>query len=469
MCCTSGVAIAVDDACFVGGNKIVNARRSYLLAAALAVSFVSPSRAQVLQTAPLPVPPPWIAQHIFEPSLLPQLTWPWDLGPVAPEDTPVRTRQQPGYELPGLRYGAWMFDPSLTAGGFFDSNVYSSNTNKQSDFASFLAPSLHAYTLWGGNSIDLQGDVQNFRYLNHPGLDETDATFKGSGQYYVTHDGSILTSFQAASLHEGVGTLSSPTGAVQPTPYDLFSADITYRQEFNRLATSFGGRIDSFNYGSTVNAQGGTIDQSYRSGPIYTAHSRVDYAFSPMFGVFTAAEVNDRDLRGMPGQPLASDGERVLGGVDVAFTHLITGEFGVGYVRQKFDETTVGTIEGPTYRAMLTWSPTRSIDVHFKAEQLITETAVTTSTGVRANGLQAGVDYEIRRNVVWSGTAAYENEKFFGQTRVDNVYSIDSRLKYLLSRFSYLSVFYTYVQRDSNMPTFSFNKQQVGINVTAQF
>src|SRR5262249_5599822 len=152
---------------------------------------------------PPPVAPPWIAQQIFEPSLLPQLTWPWDLGPVAPEDTPVRTRQWPGYELPGIRYGTWMFDPSLTVGGFFDSNVFSTNTSPQSDIASVVVPNLHAPSLWGENSLDLKADVTDTRYLNHPGLDETDATFKGAGQFFIAHDKSILTSFEAASLHEG--------------------------------------------------------------------------------------------------------------------------------------------------------------------------------------------------------------------------------------------------------------------------
>ena len=435
----------------------------------LAAASVTSARAQVLETSPLPVPPPWITQQIFEPSPLPQLASPGDLGKVAPEDTPVRTREQPGYEMVGLRYGTWMFDPSLTAGGYFDSNVFSSTTNKQSDFVSLIEPNLRARTLWGENSLDLQADVQNFRYLNHPGLDETDATFKGAGQFVVNHGGSFLTTFQAASLHEEVGSLSSPTDAVQPTPYDLFSGDITYRQEFNRLAASFGARFDSYTYGSTVAANGLPIDESFRSGPIFTAHTRFDYAVSPMLGVFTALEANDRDLRGQPGQPLASDGGRALAGVNVAFTHLITGEFAVGYTTQKFEDPTVGTIAGPTYRAMLTWSPTRSLDVHFKAEQLITETAVTTSQGVRADGWQAGVDWEIRRNVVLSGTLAYENEKFFGQPRIDNVYSIDSRLKYLLNRFSSVALFYRYIQRDSNIPTDSFNKSQIGINVTAQF
>ena len=47
---------------------------------------------------------------------------------IPPEDMPVKTRQQPGYEPVGIRAGSWMFNPSLIAGSFYDSNVFSSNT-----------------------------------------------------------------------------------------------------------------------------------------------------------------------------------------------------------------------------------------------------------------------------------------------------------------------------------------------------
>jgi hypothetical protein len=38
-----------------------------------------------------------------------------------------------------------------------------------------------------------------------------------------------------------------------------------------------------------------------------------------------------------------------------------------------------------------------------------------------------------------------------------------------MNRFGAVSLFHRYTQRNSNIPTFSFDKHQVGINVTAQF
>ena len=229
------------------------------------------------------------------------------------------------------------------------------------------------------------------------------------------------------------------------------------------------GIIDSYAYGKTRAQDGSIINQDSRDGQIYSLHSRVDYAFSPVLGWFAGVEGNQRNIRGTPGQTLDSQGYRALSGITIGFTNLISGEFGAGYVQQRFDDLSIGTIEGPSYRAMLTWRPTRLLDVHFKAEQIVTETSDTSSTGVLANALQLGVDYELRRNVIVSLAGGYENDHFFGQQRRDKVITSDARLKYLINRYGAISLFHRYTERNSDIPAFSFDKHQVGINVTAQF
>src|SRR5204862_2038390 len=139
-----------------------------------------------------------------------------------------------------------------------------------------------------------------------------------------------------------------------------------------RWSVAIGGGVESYDFGSTRAQDGTIIRQDARDGQIYTLHGRADYAFSPALGWFASTEVNQRDLRGTATQSLDSRGVRTLTGLNIALTNLITGEFGVGYVRQRFDDPAIGTIEGPSWSALLTWRPTRLLDVNFKAEQLVT-------------------------------------------------------------------------------------------------
>src|SRR5688572_8883197 len=78
-----------------------------LIAATAARAQVSSTAQVILPIAP-PIGAPWNAQTVFEPLLYPYL---WDRESrwnLPPEDMPVRTRQQPGYEPIGLRAGSWM-------------------------------------------------------------------------------------------------------------------------------------------------------------------------------------------------------------------------------------------------------------------------------------------------------------------------------------------------------------------------
>ena len=236
-----------------------------------------------------------------------------------------------------------MFNPSLTVGGFYDSNVFASPTDQRGDVALRVRPSLRAATLWERHALAVQADLQSDIYRQNPGLDQTDVSIRSRGRFDISHDSAILANLRAGYLHEDVGSLSSPTGAVEPTPYGLVSGDLTYWKQFGRFAASAGMRTNSYDYGSTRAQNGTVIDQSSRDGQIYAGHGRLEYVISPKFGVFTALEGNRRELRGTPTQSFSSDGYRGLAGVNIEFTRILTGEIGVGYADQQFDAPTIAT------------------------------------------------------------------------------------------------------------------------------
>lgn len=413
--------------------------------------------------------PPWNVQRPFEPSLLPQLTDPDSRDPVAPEDTPVRTRAYPDYQPRQIRFGDWMFSPSAAAGFRYDSNVFSTPTNPQSDVAARFDGAFRAHTLWERHGIDIKLLADNLTYKRNPGLNQTDAKLLAQGHYDIDHATQLLGSFTAALLHNEVGSLTSPTGAVEPTPYSQLSGNLALRKQFGRATAAVGASVDSYNYGSTRAQNGSIINQDSQDGQIYTGYGRFDYAFSDKSAFFTSIEGNARDLRGTPTQSLSSQGYRVLSGFDLEFTHLIKGELGAGYMSQRFDSPTIGTIQGPAYRAMLTWSPSRQLDVYFNAEQVVTEASDTSTEGILANAFQLGFDYEFRPNVILSTAGTYERDSFKGQPRLDNVYRVDTRLKYLMNRITSISFLYSFTRRDSSLEAASYDKHRFGISAAAQF
>ncbi len=99
----------------------------------------------------------------------------------------------------------------------------------------------------------------------------------------------------------------------------------------------------------------------------------------------------------------------------------------------------------------------------------MTQTSPTTATGIIADLVQVAVDYEFRRNIVVTVAGSRELDKFVADFRRDNVYVVESRLKYLLNSMASIALWHRYVKRESNIPTLSYDRQQVGINATARF
>jgi hypothetical protein len=436
---------------------------------ALALALSGQAHAQLIIEQPRISEPPWNALDPFDPTPLPVLSDPDTRDPVAPEDMPVKNRPWPDFAAVGIRSGPWMYYPTASAGVFYDSNVFSSPTNRQSDFATRFSAGLRAHSLWERHALDLSLKTDSALYRDHTSLNETNVDFDAKGRLDIDHSTQLLGHLQAAYLHDDVGSLTSPAGAIEPTPYGFFSSGLALRKEFGRFTVSGGGQVDAYNYGSVRAADGSLINQDSRDGQIYTVHERIDYAFSEKFGVFASLENNKRDFRGSPAGSRDSSGYRGLAGIDVELTHLIKGEFAAGYLHQNFESPTIGDISGPAYRAMLTWSPTRRLDVHFNAEQVITTTADTSVAGVLANSFQVGADYEIQPGLTLSPLFIYEKDDFKNSPRNDDVYAAELRLKRAFNHWASASIYYRYLQRDSNNPLNSYEKQVIGINASVQF
>ena len=388
---------------------------------------------------------------------------------IAPEDTPVRYRRRPEYQPLGIRTGAWMVNPTLTAGTFYDSNVFSDSSNSRSDIAADLSAGLRAHSLWERHGINVGLSAHSVLYRTFSTMSHTDATIGGTGHLDIDHSTQLLGGFNAAYLHVLPGSLDAPLGAVEPTPFSRISGNLGLRKESGRVTTVVGAGVDSYKFGSTRTGNGSIINLDPQDGQIYKAQGRIGYAFSEKSAFFTSVEGNWRDLRGTPTQSLESNGYRALAGLDLELTHLIKGEIAAGYMQQNFFASSIGDISGPAYRVMLTWSPSRQVDVHLNAEQIVTQSWDLSTNGILASAVQLAVDYEFRPNVVLLSAATFERDRFQGQTRVDNVYVAGTQIKYLMNNVTAISLGYTYTRRDSNAPDASYDKHRVSVNASARF
>ena len=285
--------------------------------------------------------------------------------------------------------------------------------------AASLSRHLGISSLWDRHALNIGPTCVRRSYRSFPRLNQTDANLHMRGRIDLWHDAAILTNFRVASLHEGVGSLTSPTGAVEPTPYSL-RIGRRYLLATNRPSWRLVRRAsDSYDYGSTRAQDGTIINQDSRDGHVHVAHGRVDYAISPDFGVFSSFEVNRRDLRGTPTQPLSSDGYRSLTGINVQLSHWSVGEFAAGYASQRFDDPGIGTIAGPSYRASYTGVQHECWTSMCKPNRSSRRPSDTVASGIRAERVSDRSRLRVAPRHRASVAGTYERDKFFGQSRDD--------------------------------------------------
>jgi hypothetical protein len=148
---------------------------------------------------------------------------------------------------------------------------------------------------------------------------------------------------------------------------------------------------------------------------------------------------------------------------------LIIGSVEAGYLRQTFDNPLIPTVTGPVVAGKVKWLVTPLTTVTFLADRSISETSAPGQEARLDQTFGALVDHELMRNVIVFGGAARINQDFRGTPRKDDLWKVTGGVDYLANRFARFGLHYNFIDRKSNIPTFSFDEHVVKVNVTAQY
>ena len=397
---------------------------------------------------------------------------------------PVSDRPRPEFDPIGYHLGSVFFYPRLTAGVRYNSNVFAS-PHPRADASLVFSPQLlirsdplrfsfspHAPWLPYGDrppssfELKLGADIYRFREFNSENRVDANARFRGHTE--IGHDLTFDTTLDAARKHETRGNSTSPSNAARPIPYNDFRADASFTKTFNRFGVQVGGAARRLDY-ENVNAVDGTLlDQSSRNGTIFTAFVRPFYEFSPGYRAFFRAQANTRNYEATGTFDRDSSGYDLQGGIDFLVTPLITGTIGAGYLSQNYENPRIAQVDGPAFFGKVTWLATALTSLTFRAERTIAETVAPGFEGQLETSFSARIDHELMRNLILYSEAKYVREDFIGAVRRDNYLRLSAGADYVMNRAIRFGVRYDYIDRESTLPSFTFDNHVVMFNVTAQ-
>jgi hypothetical protein len=381
----------------------------------------------------------------------------------------VMDRSRPGYDAQGVRLGSWLFLPSLMANTSFDSNVFASGANPQSETIFNVRPELRIKSDWNRHSFEAFAAGEFARYRRFSSEDHNNFFAGAAGSADISRGFVAFGSVEYAKQHEERGTGESFAGFDKPVPFEQITGRASVARRFNRLTVSAGGAVDNYDYEDVTRDHGATpVDQDYRDRNVFSLSSRVAYEISPMTSVFVEVGWNKRDFRT---SPLNSDGWRGTGGVSFELSRLIQGEAFVGYMSQNYDSPTILDVSSYTYGGNLKWMPTPLTTVTLLGERKIGESSFGGGFSSRIKSdIGVRVDHELLRNLIASGRLGFEWDEFQGTGRNDEYVKAGASLLYLLNPYFSVSGDYRYTDFSTNAPGVNdYRRHQGGVTVTAKY
>lgn len=353
---------------------------------------------------------------------------------MEPDDV-AGNRSQPAYEATGISLGSFRIFPSLGAGAEFNSNIYARSTDVLSDLALTVTPSLRVARTEPGSSIELSASAPLRRYAALSGLNDDQFFLSGSMFREVSGRTVLRAAFDVSKSTANRGTIENGLQIGGPLRQTSFGATAGISHPFNRLTLEAAARANRTTYGTVALENGASLDQSFRDDTMTGVTVSTSYELSPRFSAVARGSFdrfNFDDSR--PASNRSANASSATLGATYDLTHLLTVAGGVGVRQLNFRNSLFEDVTGLALYGLVRFYPTRLISIRLDVSQTTTTSVFDQVSAVVVTRAKSGFDYEYRRNVIVSGSAALSNEHYGAVDATSQHYSVDGSVSWRPNR-----------------------------------
>lgn len=382
----------------------------------------------------------------------------------------VTERARPDFDPIGVRLGGFFLLPALSVQESYNSNIFATERNEQSDFITSIEPRLDLRSNWNNHALNLHADTRVVRFADFDNEDFEDYTLATDGRLDVLRDFRLFGGAGYRVRHEQRSSPNNQSG-VEPTEYDVLGLNLGAEKQFNRVSARLDAKRDSYSYEDVRTAAGTRINQGDRDRDQTEIALRTGYEFTPLREVYLLGAYNFRDYDSRTdrnGFRRDSDGYTLAVGAEYDLTGVTFLDAFVGITRQDYDDARLRELAGWTAGAKLTWNVTQLTTVTGSLSREVEETILNNASGYFATRAEIRADHELLRNLLLNASLGYENDEFEGITRDDDYYLAGLGAKYLMNRFFSVSGGYGYRTRSSNAVNADFDENVVFLRLTGQ-
>lgn len=373
---------------------------------------------------------------------------------------------RPAYQYPGgtadrgpIQLGGTPFylTPYMGVAAGRDDNLFLSNSNERSSTALLFSPGFSLDGRGQNSVFQLKYQGQIGRYPQSDEDNYVDHTSRALFDVAFDRRNFLRVGLDWIRSHDPRGSTDRPI-AGRPDQYRQVTPNVTY---------AFGapgaiGRVELY---------ASELDRRYLNNRDTTRTS--DREARELGGAFywrvapktyVMAEARHTDISYKVDSPASGEERRIYGGVSWEATAATTGTLKAGRLERKFDSG--GDDSATSWEGIISWSPRSYSRVDFFTSRQTNE-----STGLGRFILSSigGVSWNHAWSSIFSTGAEfrYQKDDYRGFDRRDEIRSIGLKAGYKLRRWLTLGAEYTHTNRDSNSPTFEYDKNLYLLTATA--
>ncbi len=420
----------------------------------------------------------WVLVLLFSGSVMAQEKTPTPpsarQGPFVRQDVnrgnTVGGRARPDYDAVGLRAGSFFIYPSFEFTPTWDTNIFSSTTNRKSDLVMILSPEIAVRSNWRRHELNFGARADLGRYRDFKSEEYEDASIVANGRLDIRRFEFAFAGIRWAQRHEDRGSPDDVNG-IRPTKFWAHEGLVGYQRRFNRLTARVQAFYRYLDFRDVRVLGGGIINNDDRDRHEFTATARASYRISPKLQIFGEGKFYYVNYVSRLDDALLNrdnKGFGVNGGVVIELGNKLFGEVFGGFRRQSYSDAMLATVSGVNGGLRLTWNPTGLTTVKGTVTRTIEQTTLVGASGYFSTQVRLSVDHELRRNIIISGFGSFQQDDYRGINRDDKWLRAGLQGKFLLNRYFSSTLGYEFSKRQSNISNQSFTRHLVILSIRGQ-
>jgi len=402
---------------------------------------------------------------------------------VIPENQSVLQRPHPDYGALGIRAGSFLIYPTADLTEAWDSNIYATPTDNDSDMVTTFSPAVSVASDWNNHALNLLIADQSQWYWTHRTENVTNITATAEGRFDIERNVYLSGGGGYQLSHEQRGSPNAAVSGLHPTEFHVVDGNLGFTRNVGIIGLQVNSAVDSYSYNNNVTNTDAQIPEQYRDYIQYAVTPQLTYEIVPGYSAFIKVPLNERQYVGQ--DPLgfnhSSHGYEGDIGAALALGHVINGNIYASYFEQDYEDRALGgNASGPGGGGDLLWNITDLTSFRFAASRTVQEEAAglpDTSSGAflpsssytETTG-KVSVEHELLRNVLLTASGTYFIDEFNGSgvTRSDNNYNAYVGARYLMNRVLSLNLDANYWHRDSTTPGINYDREIIGLRLHFQ-